>query len=59
MNNDKQVPALDDTALPPDSCPSTKARIILEKLKRESVEYLEWIKSFQAEEDAGGVPPSI
>jgi hypothetical protein len=57
--NDKQASERDNPATPPDVAPCTKARIILEKFKRESAEYLEWIKSFQAEEDSGGAPPSI
>jgi hypothetical protein len=57
--NDKQPSERDNSATPPDVPPCAKARIILEKFKRESAEYLEWIKSFQAEEDSGGLPPSI
>jgi len=57
--NDEPASERDNAATPPDVPPCTQAQIILEKFKRESAEYLEWIKSFQAEEDAGGVPQSI
>ena len=59
MHNDKQPSEFDDSAISPGVPPCAKARIILERFKRESAEYLEWIKSFQAEEDTGAPPPSI